>query len=48
MGLVDYADFLSYTPSMHENLVVMGGVAFCLMLFLMVEKLFRGHVSEDH
>jgi hypothetical protein len=25
-----------------------GGVAFCLMLFLMGEKLFRGHVSEDH
>jgi molybdopterin-containing oxidoreductase family membrane subunit len=48
MGLVDYADFLSYTPSLHENLVVMGGVAFCLMLFLMGEKLFRGHVSEDH
>jgi molybdopterin-containing oxidoreductase family membrane subunit len=48
MGLVDYPDFLSYTPSLHENLVVMGGVAFCLMLFLMGEKLFRGHVSEDH
>ena len=48
MGLVDYPDFLSYTPSLHENLVVMGGVAFCLMLFLMGEKLFRGHVSESH
>jgi len=48
MGLVDYADFLSYTPSLHEHLVVMGGVAFCLMLFLMGEKLFRGPVSVDH
>ncbi|MBM9529200.1 polysulfide reductase NrfD [Desulfoprunum benzoelyticum] len=48
MGLVDYPEFLSYTPSLHENLVVVGGVAFCLMLFLMGEKLFRGHVSENH
>jgi molybdopterin-containing oxidoreductase family membrane subunit len=48
MGLVDYPDFLSYTPSLHENLVVVGGVAFCLMLFLMGEKLFRGHVAEAH
>ena len=48
MGLVDYPEFLSYTPSLHENLVVMGGVAFCLMLFLMGEKLFRGHVAESH
>jgi molybdopterin-containing oxidoreductase family membrane subunit len=48
MGLVDYAEFLSYSPSLHENLVVIGGIAFCLMLFLMGEKLFRGHLSEDH
>ena len=48
MGLIDYPEFLSYTPSLHENLVVVGGVAFCLMLFLMGEKLFRGHVAEDH
>ena len=48
MGLVDYPELLSYTPSLHENLVVVGGVAFCLMLFLMGEKLFRGHVAEEH
>jgi len=48
MGLVDYPEFLSYSPSLHENLVVLGGIAFCLMLFLMGEKLFRGHLSEDH
>jgi molybdopterin-containing oxidoreductase family membrane subunit len=48
MGLVDYPDLLTYTPSLHENLVVLGGISFCLMLFLMGEKLFRGHLSEDH
>lgn len=48
MGLVDYPDLLSYAPTLHENLVVLGGIAFCVMLFLMGEKLFRGHLSEDH
>jgi len=48
MGLVDYPELLSYVPSLHENLVVLGGVAFCGLCFLMGEKLFRGHVSEHH
>jgi len=48
MGLVDYPDLLTYVPSLHENLVVLGGIGFCGLLFLMGEKLFRGHLSEDH
>jgi Ni/Fe-hydrogenase subunit HybB-like protein len=48
MGLVDYPELLTYTPSLHENLVVVGGMAFCGLLFMMGERLFRGHVSEDH
>ncbi len=48
MGLVDYPEVFSYSPSLHENLVVAGGIAFCLMLFLLGEKLFRGHLSEEH
>ncbi len=48
MGLVDYPDLLTYAPKLHENLVVLGGIAFCVMLFLMGEKLFRGHLSEQH
>ena len=48
MDLVDYPDLLSYVPSLHENLVVIGGVAFCGLIFLMGEKLFRGHLSEHH
>ena len=48
MGLVDYPEMLTYTPSLHENLVVLGGIAFCGLTFFMGEKLFRGHVSEDH
>ena len=48
MGLVDYPDLFTYVPSLHENLVVLGGIGFCGLLFLMGEKLFRGHLSEDH
>ncbi|KJS00235.1 MAG: polysulfide reductase [Desulfobulbaceae bacterium BRH_c16a] len=48
MGLVDYPDLLTYAPSLHENLVVLGGVAFCGLIFLMGEKLFRGHLTEQH
>ena len=48
MGLVDYPHLLTYTPSLHENLVVVGGIAFCGLVFFMGEKLFRGHLSEGH
>lgn len=48
MGLVDYPELLTYSPSMHENLIVLGGVGFCGLLFLIGEKMFRGHLSEDH
>ena len=48
MGLVDYPELLTYMPSLHENLVVLGGIAFCGLTFFMGERLFRGHVSEHH
>jgi molybdopterin-containing oxidoreductase family membrane subunit len=48
MGLVDYPELLTYTPTLHENLVVLGGIAFCGLTFFMGERLFRGHVSEHH
>lgn len=48
MGLVDYPELVHYAPTLHENLVVLGGIGFCIMMFLMGEKMFRGHLSEDH
>jgi molybdopterin-containing oxidoreductase family membrane subunit len=48
LGLVDYPELLTYMPSLHENLVVLGGLAFCGLTFFMGEKLFRGHLSEHH
>jgi Ni/Fe-hydrogenase subunit HybB-like protein len=43
MGLVDYPEYFTYTPTLHENLVVAGGFGFCFMLFMLGEKMFRGH-----
>jgi Ni/Fe-hydrogenase subunit HybB-like protein len=48
MDLVDYPELLSYMPSLHENLIVLGGFGFCALLFFMGEHLFRGHVAEEH
>ncbi|MDR3090562.1 MAG: polysulfide reductase NrfD [Desulfobulbaceae bacterium] len=48
MGLVDYPEMFSYTPSCLEALTTMGGFAFCGLLFLLGEKYFRGHVSSGH
>ena len=48
MGLVDYPELFSYAPTAHEWLVTIGGIAFCLFLFIAGERLFRGHLSEAH
>ncbi len=41
-------EYYSYMPSLHEILIALGGFGFCGMAFLMGEKLFQGHISEDH
>ncbi|MBT8360696.1 MAG: polysulfide reductase NrfD [Deltaproteobacteria bacterium] len=48
MGLVDYPELFSYMPTPHELIITLSGFAFCGFLFLAGEKLFRGHLSEDH
>ncbi len=48
MGLVDYPELFTYMPSLHEIVITLGGFGFCGFLFLAGEKLFRGHLSEDH
>jgi Ni/Fe-hydrogenase subunit HybB-like protein len=48
LGLVDYPSLFTYSPTLHEWLVTIGGFAFCGFLFLAGEQLFRGHVAEDH
>jgi len=48
MGVVDIPHFYPYTPSLHEIMVTLGGIGLCVMGFLMGERLFKGHLSEDH
>jgi molybdopterin-containing oxidoreductase family membrane subunit len=46
--VLDFPEYLSYVPSFHEIIITAGGFAFCAMLFLMGEKIFKGHVAEEH
>lgn len=48
LGIVDLPELFSYTPSFHEIMVTLGGIGLCTMGFLMGERLFKGHLSEDH
>lgn len=48
MGINDLPHLFSYMPSLHEIMITIGGLALCAMGFLMGERLFRGHLSEDH
>ena len=48
MGVNDLPELFSYAPSLHEVMVALGGISLCVMGFLMGERLFKGHLSEDH
>jgi len=42
LGVVEYSQLHTYKPSVHEILVVLGGISFCLLTFLLGEKIFYG------
>jgi Ni/Fe-hydrogenase subunit HybB-like protein len=42
LGVVEHAHLHTYTPSVHEILVVLGGAGFCGFAFLLGEKIFDG------
>ena len=42
LGVSEYSKLHTYTPSIHEILVVLGGVGFCGLAFLLGEKIFDG------
>ena len=44
----EYTGLLSYSPSAHERLIVLAGVAFVGFSFLLGEKIFSGHRVEEH
>jgi len=48
LNIVGQPHLFAYSPTLHEIMVSLGGVGLCFMLFLMGERMFRGHLSEDH
>jgi Ni/Fe-hydrogenase subunit HybB-like protein len=47
LGVVEYAKLHTYSPSLHELLVVFGGVGFFGFAFLLGEKIFDGFRETD-
>jgi molybdopterin-containing oxidoreductase family membrane subunit len=48
LNIVGQPHLYSYAPTLHEWMVTLGGLGLCIMLFLMGERMFRGHLSESH
>ncbi|BCO08566.1 hypothetical protein GF1_09420 [Desulfolithobacter dissulfuricans] len=47
-NIVSLPHLFSYSPTLHEYMITMAGFTFCAMLFMIGERMFRGHLSEDH
>ncbi len=48
LNIVGMPHLFSYSPTLHEYMITLAGFTFCGILFMMGERLFRGHLSEDH
>ena len=48
MNIVDMPHLFPYTPTLHEWVITLSGFTFCAVLFMLGERMFRGHLSEDH
>ncbi len=48
LGVNEYAQMLSYTPSAHEILIVLAGISLVSFSFLVGEKVFGAHRVEEH
>lgn len=48
LGVVEYSKLHTYSPSVHEILVVLGGISFCILAFLLGEKVFAGFADNQH
>jgi Ni/Fe-hydrogenase subunit HybB-like protein len=47
LGVKEYAQLHPYSPSLHEILVVFGGIGFCGFAFMLGEKIFDGFREKD-
>lgn len=44
----DFPVILSYSPSLYEIMVIIGAISFCILAFVIGEKIFKGHKTEIH
>lgn len=47
-NITDFPNILSYSPTFYEIMIIIGAVAFCILAFLIGEKVFKGHRTEIH
>jgi molybdopterin-containing oxidoreductase family membrane subunit len=48
IGVNEYPSLLTYIPSFHEIMIVIGALGMTALAFLLGEKVFDGHKSEVH
>ncbi len=48
LRVTDFPILFSYTPSLHEVIIVIGAIAFSILTFLIGEGIFKGHKMENH
>ncbi len=48
VGVNEYPGLLHYMPSVHEIMVIVGAFGMTAMAFLLGERVFAGHRSEEH
>jgi molybdopterin-containing oxidoreductase family membrane subunit len=46
--VTDFPVILTYKPTLHEIMLIIGACAFCIFSFLIGEKVFKGHHTEIH
>ena len=46
--ITDFPVILTYKPTLHEIMLIIGACAFCVFTFLIGEKVFKGHHTEIH
>jgi Ni/Fe-hydrogenase subunit HybB-like protein len=47
LGVKEFAQLHTYSPSLHEILVVFGGIGFCGFAFMLGEKIFDGFREKE-
>jgi molybdopterin-containing oxidoreductase family membrane subunit len=48
LGVNEYRGLLHYLPSLHEIMIITGGMGIVASAFLIGERVFNGHKSEGH